>query len=57
MSLLFIFAPAALVGAILDYTRSPAARRKARELNRRAHNLVHDITYPDPRRRAKRTFY
>ena len=49
MSLLFIFAPAAVIGMIADFVRSPDTQRKT-------HNFIHDITVTDPRRRAKRTF-
>lgn len=49
MSLFFLFAPAAIVGAAIDLARSPVTRRKV-------HNIVHALTYTDPRRRAKRTF-
>ena len=49
MSIFIILAPAAIVGAIAEYVRCPQTRRKA-------HNLIHALTYTDPRRRAKRTF-
>ena len=49
MSLLLIFAPAALVGSLAEIAFAPRTRRKV-------HNFIHDLTTTDPRRRAKRTF-